>query len=109
METTINIFQDDDGKFCLTIMDADDKTAALFEKRELQGGGYTWEGIVTALVQMKMPEALPLLDLGAEADNMYAYCRDRGVLERVAELVRAACADHKLLKAAIKHAGEDLE
>jgi hypothetical protein len=109
METNINVFQNDDGKFCLTVMDADDRTYALFEKLELQGGGYTWEGIVTALAEMRMPEALPSLRIGAEADNMYVYCPDRGVLERLAQLVRDACADHKLLKAAIKHAGEDLE
>lgn len=109
METNINIFQDDDGKFCLTVMDADDRTCALFEKMELQGGGYTWEGIATALAEMRMPEALPSIRFGAEADNMYAYCSDRGVLERLARLIRDACADHKLLTAAIEHAGENLE
>jgi hypothetical protein len=40
---------------------------------------------------------------------MYAYCRDRGVLDKVADLIRAACADHQLLREAINHAGEDLE
>jgi hypothetical protein len=59
VETDINIFQADGGEFCLTVMDADDQTYALFEELALQGGGYTWEGIVTALVQMRMPEALP--------------------------------------------------
>lgn len=109
METGINIFQDDDKRYCLTIMDADDRTMELFESRELQGGGYTWEGIVNALLEMKMPDAIPLLEIGAEADNMYAYCADRGVLEQLAHLVRSACADHKLLESAIKHAGDDLE
>ncbi len=90
-------------------MDADDRTDALFEARNLQGGGYTWEGIVTSLVQMKMPEALPKLDIGAEADNMYIYCRDRKLLEQVAELVRAAIADHDLHIAAIENAGENME
>lgn len=60
-------------------------------------------------MQMKMAESFSLVDIGAEADNMYAYCQDRAVLESLAELVQSACADHKLLKAAIEHAGEDLE
>ena len=77
METNIDIFQDDQGQFCLTVMDAYERTYALFEELELQGGGYTWEGIVTALVEMNMPEALPSLQIGAEADNMHVYCRDR--------------------------------
>jgi hypothetical protein len=109
MKTDINIFQTDDGEFCMTVIDADERTYELFEELELQGGGYTWEGIVTALIEMRMPEALPTLRIGAEADNMYAYSRDRDVLERIAELIRTACADHTLLKAAIDHAGDDLE
>jgi hypothetical protein len=40
---------------------------------------------------------------------MYAYSPDRAVLEAIAQLIRSACADHKLLKAAIEHAGEELE
>lgn len=109
MPTEINILQGGDGRFCLTITDADDQTAELFEELELQGGGYTWEGIVAALVQMHMPQSRPQIKLGAEADNMYAYCHDRVVLQQVADLVRAACIDHKLLKAAIAQAGEGLE
>ena len=109
VETNINIFQDGERGFCLTVMDADDQTHALFENMELQGGGYTWEGIVTALVEINMPQALPSVRIGAEADNMYAYCQDRSILERLAKLIRNACADHKLLSAAIEHAGENLE
>jgi hypothetical protein len=108
METNIGIF-DDDGRFCLTIMDADESTYALFDERELQGGGYTWEGIVRSLVDMHMPDALPKLDIGAEADNMYIYTKDKQLLEDVAKLVRSAIADQDLLIAAIDHAGEDLE
>jgi hypothetical protein len=143
MEAYINIFQDDEVGYCLTVTDTDDRTYALFEEMELQGGGYTWEGIVTALAEMRMPEAVLKLRIGAEADNMYVYCPDRAVLERLAQLrsgfktpfgtavhsvfarfsraptpekgvlkpllIRDACADHDLLKAAMKHAGEDLE
>ena len=83
--------------------------AAVFDEYGLQGGGYTWEGIVTALMQLKMAESLPRVIMGAEADNMYVNCPDRAVLEKVSELVRSACADHNLLKAAIEHAGDDLE
>jgi hypothetical protein len=56
-----------------------------------------------------MPSVVEKLRIGAEADNMYAYCSDRAVLEEIAALIRAACADHDLLKAAIEHAGEELE
>ena len=77
----------------------DDRTEALFDERRLQGGGYTWQGIVTALIQLHAPELLGQLRvLDAEADNMYAYCSDRAVLERVASLVRSAIADQKVAR-----------
>jgi hypothetical protein len=107
--TEIGIFENHDGRFCLTITDTDDRTYALFEERELQGGGYTWEGIVEALVRMRMPDELPRLSIGAEADNMHIYCDERAPLERVAALVREAVTDHALLIAAIEAAGPDLE
>jgi hypothetical protein len=109
METGIDIFDNEDGRFCLTIMDADERTYALFDERRLQGGGYTWAGIVHSLVETRMPNALPELAIGAEADNMYIHCRDRQLLERVAALVREAIADQRLLIASIDHAGADLE
>ena len=89
-------------------MDADEATYKLFDEWELQGG-YTWEGIVTALIEMHRPAVLPQLEIGAEADNMYIYCADRKILEEIAVLIRAAIADQNLLIKAMKHAGEDLE
>jgi hypothetical protein len=111
MATAIQILDDGEGRggFLLTLMDADERTAALFEDRGLQGGGYTWEGIVTALVRMRAPESLNKLKFGAEADNMYIYCPDRLLLEEVAGLVRKAIAEHDLLLAAIEYAGKALE
>jgi Immunity protein 51 len=108
--TELNIFRDPAGDYCLTIMDADDRTQDLFDERGLQGGGYTWQSIVEALIRMNAPELLSRLRIfDAEADNMYAYCDDREVLERIAAIVRSAIADHDQLIAAIDHAGEDLQ
>ena len=109
METEINILHYPDGRFCLTVMDADEATYALFDERELQGGGYTWECIVQSLVEMRLPDALPRLHFGAEADNMHVDSDDRQLLEQVAALVQAAIADRELLVAAMEHAGENLE
>jgi ribulose 1,5-bisphosphate synthetase/thiazole synthase len=109
LKLTVSLDLDPTGRYLLHLVDWDDAIAAIFEERELQGGGYTWEGIVQALIEMRMPEALDDLDIGAEADNMYAYSSDRDLLERVADLMREAAADHALLIAAIEHAGDDLE
>ena len=86
-----------------------DRVVALDDERELHGGGYTWQGIVWSLIEMHMPEAADRLrDIGAEADNMYVYSADRELLERVAALFRQALADHRLLNAAIDHAGDEV-
>lgn len=109
METEIDIFPTPDDRFCLTVTDTDDATYTLFEERELQGGGYTWQGIVEALIQMHKPELLSQLLIDAEADNMYMYCKEQAPLEEVAAWIRAAVADHDLMLRAIDAAGDDLE
>jgi hypothetical protein len=109
MATEPGIFEDGESGYFLSITDTDDRTYALFEDRELQGGGYTWEGILIALVRLKMADSLPSLKMEAEADNLIVLCEERQVLERVAELVRSATDDHTLLLAAMEAAGEELE
>ena len=91
------------------MMDASESTYAQFDARGLQGGGYTWEGIVRALVESHLPGALPPLEIGAEADNMYAYSSSRELLEQVADLVRRVDQVPAFLTAAIEAAGKDLE
>jgi hypothetical protein len=109
MTTKIQISQYPDGRFCLDLMDADEQTQALFESRRLQGGGYTWEGIVRSLIEMRMPEALPQLSIGAEADNMHIFCSRRELLEDVAVLIRTAIDDQQLMVSAIEHGGAEIE
>ena len=109
METKITVFEGREGKFCLTITDTDDETAHLFEERELQGGGYTWEGIVISLVEMRMPNALRQFEIGAEGDDMYVYCKSREPLDQLAQLISEATSDRGLLIAAIENAGDDIE
>ena len=109
MTTRLSVSKYPDGRYCLDLMDADERTQALFESRGFQGGGYTWEGIVRSLIEMRIPDALPQLSLGAEADNMYVYCSSRELLEDVAALIRAAIDDPQLMISAIEHGGEEIE
>ena len=109
MATKITISQYPDGRYCLDLADDDERTEALFEAHELQGGGFTWEGIVRSLIEMRMPRSLSQLSFGAEADNMYVYAANRALLEEVAALVQSAIDDQELMIAAIEHGGEAIE
>ena len=102
-------FYESCGRWCLDLIDASESTYAQFDARGLLGGGYTWEGVVRALVEIHLPGALSRLDAGAEADNMHAYADSRELLEQVAELVRRADRDPALLAAAMVEWMEDLE
>jgi hypothetical protein len=109
MSPNIQIFENEDGRFCLTAMIEEDMPDAVFADMKLQGGGYTWEAIFTALLRMRLPQAVAALDIGAEADNMYAYSEDGEILEQAAALLRAAATDRSLLLEAIKHARDEIE
>jgi hypothetical protein len=97
------------GRWCLDVAGASEATYALFDGRNLHGGGPTWEGIVCALVGMYFPDAASRLDIGAEADNMHVYSDDEDLLRQLEELVRKADTNHQLLIEAIEFAGDDLE
>jgi hypothetical protein len=110
-ETAVDIFEDaENNQFYLTVTDTDDDTYALFMDLELQGGGYTWLGLVESLIELRAPDLRSQLHvLDAEGDNMYAYAKRREPLDDLAGLIRSAVADRTLMMAAIEHAGDDLE
>ena len=107
----LQIIQFDDGRYGLTIMEPgapDAQYWQVFEDNELQGGGYTWEGLIESLVRLRMPDAMPSIEIGAEADNAYVNSADRNILERIAALIEEAINDDVLLMEAIENA-DDLE
>lgn len=98
-----------EGRWCLVVSNSDNATYALFDELELQGGGYTWEGIAHALVDWKAPELTSSLEINAEGDEMYVYADERAPLERLEALLRMVAGDHEMLRSVIERAGESLE
>jgi hypothetical protein len=96
-----------EGRYSLIFTDFD-ATAETFEEMEQEGGGYAWHGVVDALVRMKAPKLAKKLSYDPEASMFAAISDDKEVLKQVAELIRQAVADPKLLKQAIKKADPDL-
>jgi len=74
--------------------------------RGLQGGGPTWEGLITAAVQIFHPSIEPYLDFDAEGDGLMIWSSERGPLDRVASLVGRIKADPHFLDACIKYGEE---
>lgn len=107
----LQIIQYDDGRFGLTIMEPGSPDAPywqVFEDNDLEGGGYTWEGLIESLIRLRTPDAMSSIEIGAEADNAYVNSADRNILERIASLIEEAINEEKLLREAIENA-DDLE
>ena len=96
-----------DGTYSLTFS-VFDATAETFEEMDQEGGGYGWHGVVDALVRVKAPKLAAKLSYDPEASMFVALSDDKDVLKQVAELIRKAVADPKLLKQAIRKADPEL-
>lgn len=80
----------------------------IFEGLDRDGGGYGWHGVVDALVRLKDPKLVKHLAYDPEASMFVALSKDRDALKQVADLIRSAIDNPKLLKQAIKKANPKL-
>lgn len=95
-----------EGRFSLCFDDFRMPSVPLFESRGLQGGGYTWEAVVSSLVKLKRPDLEPDLTYDSEA-GMFVALGSRESLKGVATLIQKAIADPALLRDAVDHADPD--
>jgi hypothetical protein len=109
MKKGLKIFESELGGYCLTITDWSEEVAAVFDERDLQGGGHTWAGVCRALLALYRPELAATIEFEPEHESLYAYSRSRESLSQLASLVVHAMNDHGILQAAIAQAGEALE
>lgn len=101
------LVEHDDGVYSLVFSDFD-ATAETFEEMDQEGGGYGWHGVVDALVRIKAPKLVRKLSYDPEASMFVVLSKDKDALKEVADLIRKAIADPKLLKQAIEKANPDL-
>jgi hypothetical protein len=83
MLSGLQLIQYDDGRFCLMVMEPgapEDWYLEEFDARGLQGGGYTWEGLLGWLISARLPELVEAVIVDAEADNAWIDAADRGAL-----------------------------
>lgn len=70
-----------------------DEMIEFFESKRLQGGGYTWEGLARAGLELSGSKVLPLIEFDPEADALYAYSSSRAALEELDVIVKRIAAD----------------
>ena len=78
-----------------------------FLDRGLQGGGYTWEALILAAVQIFHPSIEYRLEFDPEADGIAIWSEDQQALNQVAKLVGRIKSDPHFLEACLKHAEEE--
>lgn len=102
-------FHEHEHSFSLTFDAFDTNGAdAVFEEAGFDGGGYAWEGVVRALVQMHAPKLKKKLSYDPEASMFCVVSKDREALGHVAALIQLVLADPALLRDAITHADPDI-
>lgn len=104
----LDIFESGD-RYCLSAIIEEELPDTLFAEHDLQGGGYTWAPILQSLIALNLPAFVEAIEVGAEADNFYAYADTREILDEVASLLKTAINDRHMLQAAIDHAGDEIE
>ena len=107
LDIAISVCELDDC-FGLTVAGVGTETVEYFERRGLEGNGYTWDGVVDSIARLEMPECHDQISSSPEADDLLVTCNDRQVLERLAEQVRRYAADVALMDRAIEEADPDL-
>lgn len=95
-----------EGRLSLCFDDFRMPQVPLFESRGLQGGGYTWEAVVSSLVKLKRPDLQSDLTYDSEA-GMFVALGNRESLKAVATLIQKAISDPALLRDAVDHADPD--
>lgn len=92
-----------DGRFGV-IFDDFGPTQDLLEEKEFEGGGYTWHGIVEALVRLYHPDLAKELEFDPESSMFVARSANEQALHQVAELIQRAQNDPEVLQQAIDNA-----
>ncbi|HSD87602.1 MAG TPA: Imm51 family immunity protein [Kofleriaceae bacterium] len=76
-----------EGRYSLTY-DKFPNFSNVFDPKGLQGGGYTWHGLVATLMTETAPDALEAIDFDPEAGMFVAVSEDLDALMEVAKALR---------------------
>ena len=84
---------------------------AFFESKGLQGGGYTWEGLAKAGLELTNSELADSIEFDAEGGALFATSSSRRALEELDSIVMRLATDPVFRDQCVTYASEsgDLE
>jgi len=85
---------------------AQGEASETIEQRGGQGGGYSWEALVRAVLEMRDLDPSPLT-FDPEADMLAVYAPDPDVLRRITEIIIELSANREMLDQAVAYAEQN--
>lgn len=83
-------------------------TQEALEEQGFEGGGYTWHGIVEALIRTKHPNFISDISYDPEGSMFCARSSNLGALQCVANCIRNAITDPSVLEYALENADDSI-
>lgn len=81
------------GQFSYNYFNYDPQVIEFFESKGLQGGGYTWEALARAGLEISGSTLIGEIDFDSESDSLFAYASSRPVLEELESVVERLASD----------------
>ncbi|WP_426687924.1 Imm51 family immunity protein [Rhodanobacter ginsengiterrae] len=97
------------GEYSYNYFNYRPEVLAFFESKGLQGGGYTWEGLAKAGLELTDSELADLIEFDPEGDALFATSSSRPALEQLDSIVKRLGTDSAFRDQCIAHASESGE
>ena len=94
------------GNFSFNYFNHSPELVAFFESKGYQGGGYTWEALAKAGLELTGSRQATSIEFDPEGDALYAYSSSRDALAELEALVGRIATDADFRDQCIALAGE---
>ena len=106
MEEAVSV-QKLEGQYSVNYFNHKPEALAYFERKGLQGGGYTWEALVRAAVSEESPSMLEEIEFDSEGDAFNAYTESENVANKIKVIIEKLSSDIAYRKKCIQIAGSE--
>jgi len=90
--------------YFINVFDYRPETLERMDSFELQGGGPTWLGLITAALQIETPETLNSVDFDDEADVLLITSSSEPAMQVIQSYVSLLMSDDTFMTQCVEHA-----